>query len=468
MTAARQLRSLGGLEPAFARAAAARLGHDLGGGFAERLNPAVLRAAENVGESELARFLERLNERDPTVEQAFIEALTVGETYFFRDPKHFDFLRERLVERREAGTGGRVRLWSAGCATGEEPYSMAILALEVFGHAATAFVEVIATDINADFLRRARVGIYGEWSFRGTPPLLRPTWFEPASGRFRVKSSVRGLVTFGPLNLARSAETEAGPSDVDFVFCRNVLVYFGRDGIRTAQERFAGALRVGGHLVPGPSDPLLDAADLEIDLGRGFVTYRRTSAEARGKKAPAKTSARAETTAPKARPVRRSPPKSVRAVPSPPPSNRADSRPSVEDVVARAQALATDGDIAGGVAALDRLIARERLAASAYVVRGALRLAAGDAKGALADGTNAHLLDRGLAFAQVVVATANVQLGDGPAVLKACRSARKALAALPADSVVPFAGGATAAELFATCRDAERAVERRAERGGRR
>lgn len=467
MSAARYLQTLGGLEPAFARIAADRLGHDLGGAFAERLAPAVVRAAENVAERDLARFLERVDARDPTAEQAFVEALTVGETYFFRDPKHFDVLRQRLVDRRESKTTGRLRLWSAGCATGEEPYSMAILALETLGDAASAFVEILATDVNADFLRRARLGVYGEWSFRGTPAAMRATWFERAGRRYRVKPAVRSLVTFGQLNLARTGEIEPGPTEVDVAFCRNVLVYFGRDAIGTTQRRFAGALRVGGELVPGPSDPLLDAPNLELDLARGFVTYRRVLAGTRhesGTVRAAPPSPSSSPSSPVERPrmlPRRSPPRRKVPAPSIPPPTA-----SLEDAISRAQALAAKGRIPDALVLLGELIARDRLAAPAYVARATLCLAVDDPKGALADATKANMLDRGLVFAHVVLATASARLGDVGGVDRACRAARKMLAAMRGDAVVPFAGGATAADLFATCRDIERAVRTQSRGGG--
>jgi len=471
MSALRQRNILGHLEPAFVRVVEARLGHDLGGRLGERLGPAVVQAAKAIEEPSLARMLERVQERDPMAEQGLVDALTIGETYFFRDPQHFEFLRELLVARR-ASDAGRLRLWSAGCATGEEAYSMAMLALEVFGETASAFVEVVATDVNSDFLRRARLGVYGSWSFRGTSPRLKELWFEKSGARFRVKPMVRALVSFAHANLVAPADAEVGPTDVDVTFCRNVLVYFARDGIRAAQRRLASGLRFGGWLVPGPSDPLLDSPDLGIELSRGFIMYERC---ARGAARPASGVVRAARAAPQ--PPEKPPEKpSPRVSPAPAPKVRKPALAATTSPVARpppppapdashavvtAQKLAAGGALEDALVCLDEALLADRLNAPAYAVRGSLRLAAGNAVGALEDASKAVLLDRTLVFAHVVTAMASARLVDADRVVRACRVAGKALAALEASAEVPLAGGATAGELFAACRDAERAVQRR-------
>ncbi len=132
--------------------------------------------------------------------------LTVGETYFFREQRSFEVLEEHVLpellrERGEAGSP--LRIWSAGCCTGEEPYSIAMLLDRLIPDAAKRNITILATDINPRFVRKAAEGVYSEWSFRETPAQIQERYFTSRKdGRFEIKPHIRKMVTFSYLNLA--------------------------------------------------------------------------------------------------------------------------------------------------------------------------------------------------------------------------------------------------------------------------
>jgi len=216
--------------------------------------------------------------------EQLIESLTIGETYFYRHRPYFDLLEREIlpeiVARRRASK--RLRLWCAGCATGEEAYSLAIAVRGMLPDVDDWQVSLLATDLNRAFLARAEAGVYGEWSFRETDPAFRAANFLPDRSRWRVRPNVRKLVRFGQLNLAEDGYPSAagGTAGLDLILCRNVLLYFGQDLTQKVVGRMRTALVPGGWLVLGPSDPrpgLL--ADFEMHAREGAVVYRRVDAD---------------------------------------------------------------------------------------------------------------------------------------------------------------------------------------------
>ena len=173
-------------------------------------------------------------------------ALSIPETHFARHPECFDALRAWLMVRRTQ-VRRPLRVWSAGCATGEEAYQLAALGMEVGGDA----VEVFGTDFSADAIERAQRGEYHHWSMRGAASKAL-TWLHPtADGGVRVDERVRKKVQFRVGTLDSSDH----PTDIDAVFCRNVLIYFSDDGADRVLGRLAEALAPGGVLVTAPTDP---------------------------------------------------------------------------------------------------------------------------------------------------------------------------------------------------------------------
>lgn len=184
--------------------------------------------------------------------------LTVGETYFFREEKTFDILKERILPdliraRRESCR--HLRIWSAGCATGEEPYSIAILLHSMLPDFREWIISILATDINPAFLRKAASGIYGQWSFRNTPTMFRERYFRKvAKDRFEVFPDIKKRVSFQLHNLSGDIcpSLTNGANGLDIIFCRNVLMYFSRRVQEEVSEKLNKSLVEGGWLAVSP------------------------------------------------------------------------------------------------------------------------------------------------------------------------------------------------------------------------
>jgi chemotaxis protein methyltransferase CheR len=186
--------------------------------------------------------------------------LTVGETYFFREKKTFDVLAgsvlPELIRGRRA-SGRRLRIWSAACCTGEEPYSLAILLPQVIPDFADWNVTILATDINERFLKKAATGVYGEWSFRESPAWFKDRYFRrTADGHYAILPEIKKRVTFAHLNLAADVfpSLETDTNAMDLIFCRNVLMYFTLPQVQKVVGNLRRALVPDGWLVVSPSE----------------------------------------------------------------------------------------------------------------------------------------------------------------------------------------------------------------------
>jgi chemotaxis protein methyltransferase CheR len=196
---------------------------------------------------------------DETVWEAILIHLTIGETSFFRNKPQFDALRNEIVpdllERRSMLHN--LRIWSAGCATGEEPYSLAILLSETIPNLSEWHITILATDINPNFLERARQALYGNWSFREISEAIKTRYFTPEQNRWRLKPEIRSMVLFNRLNLIEPVYPSiiTGTSALDMIICRNVTIYFDEQTTRQIVNRFYHALSPGGWLIVGHSEP---------------------------------------------------------------------------------------------------------------------------------------------------------------------------------------------------------------------
>ena len=184
--------------------------------------------------------------------------LTIGETYFFREVKALDYLEHNflpeLINNRR-GKKQRLRIWSAGCASGEEPYSVAILLKRVIPDIKSWNISVLATDINAAFLEKARTGIYTNWSFRKLSGSFKENYFtELGPNKFQINPEIRSMVTFAYQNLATDTYPSLinGTNAMDIILNRNVLIYFSNDGIKQVSNRFYNSLTKGGVFLVSP------------------------------------------------------------------------------------------------------------------------------------------------------------------------------------------------------------------------
>lgn len=234
----------------------------------------IRRAMKRVGVADVSRYVDLLESGRVPLDDLVTE-LTVGETYFFREPAHFAFVRSEVVpevlDRR--GSDHVLRIWSAGCATGEEPYSLAVLLEEVGvrGH-------VLATDISQAALQRAREATYRPWSLRGLDEADTDRFFRRVGDRWRLDARLGHSVTFQFHNLAQDTypSLAAGIWGMDLILCRNVLIYFDRASIARVARGLHESLADGGWLITGPSDPPLDTlAPLVPVITKGGVFYRK-------------------------------------------------------------------------------------------------------------------------------------------------------------------------------------------------
>lgn len=181
--------------------------------------------------------------------------LTIGETYFFREKPTFSALREQIFPeliRSRRGSTKQLRVWSAGCCTGEEAYSCAILLNQLIPDLSEWMLTILATDINPRFLHKAVAGIYGEWSFRDIPPNIKDRYFtQTATGRFELLPSIKQQVHFSLLNLAEESYWSPfnNTNAMDLILCRNVLMYFSPEQAKKVVRNLYHSLAEGGWLV---------------------------------------------------------------------------------------------------------------------------------------------------------------------------------------------------------------------------
>jgi len=189
-----------------------------------------------------------------------VDNLTTNETYFFRESAQLRaFSEEILPELRLKNAGRRsLRIWSAGCSTGEEPYTIAILLLESGDWWRDWQVEILGSDINQRVLHTARRGVYKTSAHRATPPeMLRKYFVEEGKGDYRIAEAVRRLVSFSYVNLLDPHKISL-IRDLDVIFCRNVIIYFDREAKKKVIGTFFDKLREGGFLLLGHSESLIN------------------------------------------------------------------------------------------------------------------------------------------------------------------------------------------------------------------
>ena len=223
-----------------------------------RLLP-VARQWKLAGLDELARLVR--GQPDETLLRAITEAMTTNESFFFRDTKPFEQFQNLVLPRLlEARAHKRaIRIWSAACSTGQEPYSLAMILDEQAKLLSGWRVEILATDLSTEILDRARSGLYSQFEVqRGLPITMLVKYFQQVGERWQISARIRDMVTFRPFNLLDDL-TPLGCFDV--VFCRNVLIYFDQQTKAKVLDRIARQMAGDGFLYLGGAETVLGVSD---------------------------------------------------------------------------------------------------------------------------------------------------------------------------------------------------------------
>jgi len=211
--------------------------------------------------------------------QQVVQALTVPESFFLRDKGQMHLLQQQilpeLIQRNRHHR--QLRLWSAGCSTGEEPYSLALLLQQLLPDAHDWDVLILGTDINDQVLTKARAGLYTRWSLRDVGPDVL-AYFQPAAhGLLSLDASIRDKVTFRRVNLLKTPFPDFEINNIDLILCRNVFIYFDPQAIATVLDKFTQTLQPGGYLVTGHGELYQQNLNgLETRLFLESVVYQRT------------------------------------------------------------------------------------------------------------------------------------------------------------------------------------------------
>jgi chemotaxis methyl-accepting protein methylase len=200
-------------------------------------------------------------EKDPSELERLRDRLTVNVTEFLRDPDVWEEIRELVLPALLDKAAGRpkreLRIWSAGCSSGEEPYSLAMLSREAArAQGKGVDVRVLASDLDAVVLQRAKDGRYPSAAFTHVPPALLKAWFEPEGDGYRAGPALRSAVNFRILDLFSTPP----PPELDLILCRNVMIYFSRDLQQKLLRAFHQALRPGGVFITGKTETVLGPA----------------------------------------------------------------------------------------------------------------------------------------------------------------------------------------------------------------
>ena len=435
----------------------------------------IRRAMHRAGVGDPAQYRHRIIRDEKAFDDLIVE-LTVGETYFFREPVQFEFIRRQVVPeiQRRRGEDHEIRAWSAACASGEEAFSLAVLFIEG-GLARQA--HLLGTDISRAAVAKARRAEYSAWSLRGDGADAMRPYLQRNGDRWQVSDTVRRHVQFEHLNLALDVYPSfaTGIWGMDLILCRNVLIYFDRETIGQVARRLHESLAPGGWLITASSDPPLGAeAPIETVVTNVGVFYRRQEVPCGGP-VPAAW-AQSEFLAPWS-------------------ANRATKKSSIHQRLVQAQTASqpeAQSDILDPLAEAGRALERGDYARSAALTRGLVRMEAAnviyvealanqqvsEAERACAEATARHplslelhylhavllldlgreaeaaqairrviYLDRSLAIAHVTLGSLLRRRGDSAGARRAYRNARELCAAMPADQAVPLAEGELAGRL---------------------
>ena len=445
------------------------------------------KAATGLGHDGLDSLLAALlcNDFGPQEIRALASYLTIPETHFFRSPETFamlqkDMLPELIAARRS--TSRKLRIWSAGCATGPEPFSLAILIARLLPDLDDWDVSILATDINPEGLAAAHKGEYTQWAFRGTPSWVTSGYFtKTREGRFKLSPAIRDMVEFRYLNLIE----DPFPTDCDLVLCRNVIMYFARETAVRVADKLRLALREGGYLLVTASETGRDIQGslTSLMLG-GEIVYKRTPPQATAKSpaatqpgavsqpartakavprtpqsAHAKSGQRSRQATAESRKTRQAPQSSPRG------ELRLERRAYVRDAekqarpagteetkvaAQEARCLADKGDLGQALERCAEALASQKLDPSLYYLKASILQELGRPEEAEQALQSTLFLDGEFALARVMLGAIARSQARGTEAARHFREALALLEQMPSDSVLAETDGLTAGEMAET------------------
>jgi chemotaxis protein methyltransferase CheR len=416
------------------------------------LSAIVFDRLHTAGFADVAHYLAYVRSTAGAAEkQVLLDAVTIQETHFFRNLPQMEALRRQILPdlvNHAASARRPLTIWSAGCSTGEEPFTLAMLALEAVASRPQVPVRILGSDVSASALAVASQAIYSGRTISLAEPGAVERWFDPVGdGALRVKREVRDLVEFRLHNLV----TEPPPfsmNEIDLLVCRNVTIYFSRETTRHLVHRFHGVMREGAYLVLGHAETLWQVSDAFslMPVGEAFA-YRRES-----------------------RPV----PRGRTGVPGPPAAQRAESRRfgrgrlKAPVRVVRPKAAAASEAAASGLPAARDLLAdgrypeaaalaaaetvRDPLSVEAYVIQGRALSNTGDDLGALDMLRKAVFLDPSAGHAHFLLASTLSRLGDREAAALSFAAAAETLPMATPQALADLLDGRAVSDLVDLCR----------------
>jgi chemotaxis protein methyltransferase CheR len=479
----------------------------------DSLGFAVSGRVQATGATSIAEYLEKLASPSGAAErQQLTDVVTIQETHFFRNPPQIRALRQHVLPeliRRATAQHRHLTIWSAGCSTGEEPYSLAMLVRELMPMATREHVRIVGSDVSASALDVAEAARYGARAVQMADPVDLERWFRPDGDSYIVRDDVRDLVELRLHNLI-TEKPPFDPGEVDLLLCRNVTIYFNRATTKALMARFHTALADGGYLFLGHSETLWQMSDAFtlVPLGDAFVYRRddgpqgrttlpdrRTEAgdapillpERRGRSDRRRRtgaggqagSASASGPALKLPPGQPLPGRWRPASGSPltlptgqpgralPPSRKVPPVPRAGEFLEAARAALAAGRYPDAIVQAARAAKIDPLLVDPHLIGGEALVNLGRDADAIRELRQAVYLQPGCAPALLLLAGALDRQGEPAAAGRMYRSAAATVSELPPDTVSGFFGGRDAAELVALCVRLAMEAERAARMQGR-
>jgi chemotaxis protein methyltransferase CheR len=410
--------------------------------------------------------------------------LTIGETYFWREPNTLAALHEQilppLIHERRATTR-HLKIWSAACSSGEEPYSIAILLDRLIPDMASWNITIQATDINREVLSKAKTGVYGQWSFRGTPTVIKERYFRQVGGRSEIVPEIRQMVKFAYLNLAQDmAATAASAPNYDIILCRNVLIYMGGTRVQQVISHMSECLNPEGWFVVSPVETsLVQTAQLRAINFREATLFQkapRREALAPPVVRPAPTVPRVLAKPSFSGPERRANTRVVppRAAPTPSklagasrewplrslspvqergtlsarPNVPAPPEPSARDLYLRARDYANTGRLSEALEWCDKSLQADRLVPEVHYLRASILQEQGNVEMALQALQRVAYLDPQFIMAHFSLGNLMLQCGKTNEARLQFNHALQLLKAYPVEELIPESEGLRAGQLL--------------------